>query len=167
MASSSQVETSQGGSYTIEKLEGQVNFNYWKEQIYGVLVIKKLIKPIRLQGVQPDNMDDDDDLAKYTILLSVSKNVYFNVANETTMWGVWQKLSSLYAKESASSRVFLMKKIFQMKMKESTLMGTHLNEFNGLVSKLIAQKIYIDEDMKAVLLLCTLPESWDTFRTCE
>ena len=61
-----------------------MNFNYWKEQIYGVLVIKKLIKPIRLQGIQPDDMDDDawlelDDLAKYTILLSVSKNVYFNV----------------------------------------------------------------------------------------
>ena len=92
-----------------------MNFNYWKEQIYGVLVIKKLIKPIRLQGVQPDDMDDDawlelDDLAKYTILLSVSKNVYFNVANETTAWGVWQKLSSLYAKESTSSRVYLMKR---------------------------------------------------------
>ena len=58
-----------------------------------------------------------------------------------------------------------MKKIFEMKMKEGTPMETHLNEFNGLVSKLIAQKMNIDEDMKAVLLLCTLPESWDTFRT--
>ena len=44
-------------------------------------------------------------------------------------------------------------------------MMTHINEFNGIVSQVINQKLAMDDEFKAAFLLCTLPDSWDTFRT--
>ena len=44
-------------------------------------------------------------------------------------------------------------------------MSTHLSEFNSIFSQLVALKFIIDDEFKATFLLCTLPESWDTFRT--
>ena len=73
-----------------------------------VLVLKKYAKPIRCQGIKPEDMDQDeweemDQLAHATILLSLHESVYFNVAEETTSYGVWEKLCSLYDKQSAAS----------------------------------------------------------------
>ena len=43
--------SSENALFNIEKLEGNNNFSYWKEHIYNVLVQKKQVKPIKLQGV--------------------------------------------------------------------------------------------------------------------
>ena len=52
-----------------------------------------------------------------------------------------------------------------LRMKEGTSMSVHLNEFNSIFSQLTNQKFDIDDEFKATFMLCTLPESWDTFRT--
>ena len=73
MASSS----SKNAVYNIKKLDG-TNFPFWKEQMYNVLVQKKQVKPIKLKGVKPkevtqDDWSDMDELARSTIMLSMSK----------------------------------------------------------------------------------------------
>jgi len=79
--------------YNIKKLDG-TNFPFWKKQIWQVLVQKKQIKPIKYKGIKPENMNEDewsdmDELACSTILLSLAESVYFNIAEETTSYGVW------------------------------------------------------------------------------
>ena len=49
---------SKSTTFNIEKLDG-TNFPFWKEQIYNVLVQKKQVKPIKLKGVKPENMDQE------------------------------------------------------------------------------------------------------------
>ncbi|MCO5563668.1 hypothetical protein L7F22_017315 [Adiantum nelumboides] len=44
-------------------------------------------------------------------------------------------------------------------------MSTHLNEFKTLLSQLQAQEVEFQVFVKAMFLLVTLPNSWDTFRT--
>ena len=44
-------------------------------------------------------------------------------------------------------------------------MSSHLNEFNTIFSQLNAQEVEFADSVKALFLLITLPESWDTFRT--
>ncbi|MCO5593567.1 hypothetical protein L7F22_047581 [Adiantum nelumboides] len=126
--------------FNIEKLEGH-NYAYWKEQIYNVLVQKKQSKPIRLQGVKPDDMNADDwieldELARSTIMLSLHKSVYFNVKDTSGAYGVCSALSNLYEKKSAASQVYWLKKLIDLRMKESTPMSNHLNEFHTIVSQL-------------------------------
>ena len=69
--------------FNIEKLDG-TNFPFWKEQIYNVLVQKKQVKPLKLQGIKPEDMSKNDwvemdKLARSTIMLMPSKSVFFNV----------------------------------------------------------------------------------------
>ena len=102
---------------------------------------KKQIKLIKLKGEWPegskaDEWEELDELACSTIMLTLSENVYFNVAKETMAYGVWQKLCDLYEKQSASSQIYWLKKLVDLKMKEGTSMYNHINEFHTIFSQL-------------------------------
>ena len=159
---------SEGGLlFNIEKLNG-TNFPFWKEQIYNVLVQKKQIKPIKQKGVKPEDMEQDDweeldELARSTIMLTLTKSVYFNVKEMKTTYELWQKLCGLYEQKSATSQVYWLKQLVDLKMKEGTAMLSHLNDFNTIFSNLSAQDVEFEDSVKALFLLITLPESWDIF----
>ena len=94
--------SSETSLYNIKKLDGS-NFPFCKKQIWHVLVQKKQVQPIKLKGVKPEGMNeadqlDLDELACSMIMLTLAESVYFNVAEETTSFGVWQKLCGLYEK---------------------------------------------------------------------
>ena len=46
-------------------------------------------------------------------------------------------------------------------MKEGTNIVYHLNVFNTLMCQFTRIRVKIEEEDKAIMLLCTLPESWD------
>ena len=69
-------------------------------------------------------------------------------------------LSKLYEKPSASNKVFLMKRLF--KMSKSGSVADHLNEFNTLTSQLRSVKVNFDDEVRALLILCSLPERWNS-----
>ena len=69
-----------------------------------------------------------------TIRLFLASLVAFNILKEKTTEGVMSALSKLYEKPSASNKVFLMKRLFNMKMSEGGSVADHLNEFNTLTS---------------------------------
>ena len=61
-----------------------------------------------------------------------------------------------------------MKRLFNMKMIEGGPFANHLNEFNAITSQLSFVGVYSDEEIKeigeeirALLILCSLPESWN------
>ena len=45
-------------------------------------------------------------------------------------------------------------------MKEGTKITGHLNVFNTIICQLSSMDVKIDDEDKAVNLLCSLPESW-------
>ena len=47
-----------------------------------------------------------------------------------------------------------------MRMKEGMNIADHFNFFNTLIFQLSSMDVKIDDEDKAVNLLCTLPESW-------
>ena len=69
-----------------------------------------------------------------TIQLCLASSVAFNILKEKTTEGVMSALSKLYKKPSASNKVFLMTRLFNMKMSESGSVANHLNDFNTLTS---------------------------------
>ncbi|MCO5578880.1 hypothetical protein L7F22_032727 [Adiantum nelumboides] len=50
-------------------------------------------------------------------------------------------------------------------MKESASVASHINDFDSLFPQICAQRINIDDEMKAIFLLCSLPPSWNIFCT--
>ena len=102
---------------------------------------KKQIKPIKLKGERPEDMEADeweelDKLACSSIILTLAKNVCFNVEEERTAYGAWQKLCDLYEKQSTASHIYGLNKLVDLKMKEGTAMSNQLNEFHIIFSQL-------------------------------
>ena len=66
-------------------------------------------------------------------------------------------LSSIYKKPSANNKVHLVKKLFNLKKAEGTLVAQHLNEFNTITNQLSMVEIEFDDEIRALILLATLP----------
>ena len=64
-------------------------------------------------------------------------------------------LYKLYEKPSASNKVFLMKRLFNMKMLEGGSVANHLNDFNIVTSQLSSLGLNFDDDVRALLFLCS------------
>jgi acyl-activating enzyme 14 len=58
-----------------------------------------------------------------------------------------------------------MKKLFNLKMTESTSVTQHLNNFNTITNQLSSVEIEFDDEIRALILLASLPSSWEGMRT--
>ena len=52
-----------------------------------------------------------------------------------------------------------MKRLFNMKMSEGGCVANHLNEFNTITNQLSSVKLDFDDELRALLILCSLLES--------
>ena len=48
-----------------------------------------------------------------------------------------------------------------MKMSEGGSVADHLNEFNMVTNQLSSIKVDFDDEVRALLILCSLPKSWN------
>jgi hypothetical protein len=87
--------------------------------------------------------------------------VAFNISKEKTMKALMDALATLYEKPSSSNKVFLIKILFNMNMSEGGSVADHLNEFNMVTNQLISIKVDFDDEVRALLILCSLSESWN------
>ena len=95
--------------------------------------------------------------------MHLAENVYFNMAKETTTFKLWEKLQAVYEKQSSSSKLILIRKLFNMKMRETDPATSHINTFSRVLSELSSQGINFEEEVKALALLSSLPTSWEVF----
>jgi hypothetical protein len=93
--------------------------------------------------------------------LSLAASVAFNISKEKTTKELMDTLDKLYEKPSTSNKVFIMKILFNMKMSEGGSVADHLNEFNTVTNQLSFVKVDFDDEVRALLILCSLPESWN------
>ena len=56
-----------------------------------------------------------------------------------------------------------MKKLFNMKMNEGSSVQDHVNEFNTITNQLTSVKIEFEDEVRALLILCSLLDSWNSF----
>lgn len=155
------------GKFRVEKFNNQ-NFQLWKMQMEDYLYQKYLYFPLngkenKLASMKDEEWDILDRKALGTIQLCLAMPVAFNISSEMTMEDLMKKLSSLYEKPSASNKVFVMKRLFNMNMSEGGSITDHLNEFNTVNSKLSSVKVNFDYEIRDLLILCSFPESWNSF----
>ena len=86
------------------------------------------------------------------IRLTLSRSVAHNVTKEKTTTELMSALSGMYEKPSANNKVHL-------KMAEGTPVTQHLNEFNTITNQLSSVEIDFDDEIRALILLASLPNS--------
>ncbi|MCO5588661.1 hypothetical protein L7F22_042619 [Adiantum nelumboides] len=106
-----------------------------------------------------------DDLCESTIRLHLGKSIYFFMLECESAYAVWQKLCNTYEKNTASNKVLLMQKLFNLHMQESISIANHNNDFDSFFVQIRVQSMNMDGEMKSIFLFCSLPPSWDIFYT--
>jgi hypothetical protein len=54
-----------------------------------------------------------------------------------------------------------MKRLFNMKMSEGGFIADHLNEFNMVTNQLNYVKVHFDDEVRALIIMCSFPEMWN------
>ena len=98
------------------------------------------------------------------IRLILSKSVAHNVIKEKITANLMKALSSMYEKPSANNKAYLMKKLFNLKMVENVSVAQHLNEFNTITNQLSYVEIDFYDEICALIVLASLPNSWEVIR---
>jgi hypothetical protein len=153
------------GKFRVEKFKGQ-NYQLWKMHMEDYLYQKNLFLPLggiakKSAATKDEEWEILDRKALGTIWLSLAASVAFNISNEKTMKGLMDALAKLYEKPSMSNKVFLMKRLFNMKMSEGGSVADHLNNFNTVTNQLSSVKVNFDDEVRALLILCSLPKRWN------
>ena len=103
-----------------------------------------------------------DRKALELIQLTLSRNMAFNIIKEKTTSNLVKALSNMYEKLSAMNKVYLMRRLFNLQMSEGGSIVDHINEFNMIISQLSSMEINFEDEIKALILMSSLLESWDT-----
>jgi hypothetical protein len=142
------------------------NYSVWKTKMEEILYVKDLYEPI-LNETRPSGRVDSEwknwnRKAVGTIRQFVDNSVLQHIANDTNAYELWKKLEAMYERKNALSKASLMRKLVKLEYHDGDSIGVHLNDFQGMVNQLSAMKMSLDDELQALLLLSSLPESWDT-----
>eukprot|EP00253_Pinus_taeda_P003121 PITA_03121 len=129
------------GKIEIQKFNGQ-SFELWKLKMEDLLVDKDqwiAVDPgTKTTGVTDEEWKKLDRKAKSTIRLCVSDLVLLNVSGEATTKALWDKLGTLYQSKSLVNKLFLWKKLYNLRMKDGDSMTKHMNAFNTVFDEIVS-----------------------------
>src|SRR5436189_2232937 len=150
--------TTTATKFEVEKFDGKINFLLWKMRVTSLLVKEGSYQALQEIRKKPSTMDEDDwkeiDVkAKATIILCLSDEVLYNVLNEDTAAGMWNRLESLYMTKSLSNKLYMKKQLYCLRVAEGTPILQHLNDFNKIM---LALEVKMEEEDKALILLSSL-----------
>jgi hypothetical protein len=146
----------------IMNFNGQ-HFELWKLKMEDQLVDRDHWITVDL-GTEPTGTSTYDwkkldRKVKRKIGLCLSDSILMNVLEEATTKDLWDKLGKLYPSNSPINKLFLRKKLSNLRMRDGDLVADHLNAFNTMVIHLVSVEINILDEDKCISLLCSLPDS--------
>mgnify|MGYP000238107944 CR=1 FL=1 len=107
---------------SLRRFDGS-NFNFLKEQMQDYLIIKGQIDPIENENApeiyKANEWQKLDRIVRATIWMHLSESVYITVQSCTTAFELWKKLSETYEKKVASTKMYLIRCLYNLRMKES------------------------------------------------
>ncbi len=130
----------------------------------NLLYCLDLYDPITGDSAKPENKSEDDwkklnHKTVGTIRRWVDMSVFHHVSAETNAQSLWEKLESLFERKTAQNKAFTIRKLVNLKLKEGQSISEHLNYFQNLINQLTTMKMALDDELQALLLLSSLPES--------
>ncbi|MFQ6656019.1 hypothetical protein Gotur_026302, partial [Gossypium turneri] len=96
--------------------------------------------------------------------LCLANTVLQEVLMENTSSALWKRLETLYATKSLANRLVLKQRLLTFRMNEGELLRDHIIQFITLLNNLKNVEVHIHDEDQAMLLLCSLPPSYKSFR---
>ena len=158
-----------GSKWDIEKFTGSNNFGLWKVKMQAMLIQQQCEKALKGEGALPVTMSQAEktemvDKTRSDIILCLRDKVLRDVAKEPTAASMLSKLESLYMTKSLAHRQFLKQQLNSFKMVESKTVTEQLTDLNKMLDDLENIEVQLEDVDKAILLLCALPRSFESFK---
>ena len=132
----------------------------------GILFLKDCDKA--LEAKKPEDMSEyawrilNKKVVTY-IKMVVSDEILVDLKGLESASKIWAKLKATYENSLPVNQVHLMRKLVGMQLDESKSAAEHLSLFTGTLSQLQDSGMApFDDKLKAIFLLMTLPNSWET-----
>ena len=157
-------------SYAIQQFDGKGSFTLWQRRVKDILVQQGLVKALKGKDGKPEGMKDDmweelESQCVSTIRLYIADNIINNVMDEDSPSALWDKLEKLYLAKSLTNKLHLKRQLYKLKMDDGDNLMDHMNVFNGCLDQLRKVDVNIEEEDKALLLLTSLPDSYENLVT--
>jgi hypothetical protein len=145
------------------------NFTTWKYRMELVLKSRRLWKYVDGTAVRTardtpevkDEYEENDQLAHSQIALTVSDSVISHLRATTTAKEAWIKICSVFEQKGLAAKVFLRRKLLNLKKDAPTPMQEHINTVRDLAEQLNAIGAPISDGDLAITLLCSLSDAYD------
>ncbi|KAL0440732.1 UNVERIFIED_CONTAM: Retrovirus-related Pol polyprotein from transposon TNT 1-94 [Sesamum radiatum] len=89
----------------------------------------------------------------------------YHVMNLKSPDEVWKKLEIQFMSKSIIKKLYLKQRLYGLKMQEGSDLGQHINVFNHIITDLARLDVSIENEDKAMILLCSLPFSYEHLMT--
>ena len=163
------MKAAMNSQFTVEQFNGKGSFTLWQRRVKDILVQQGLAKALKgkekPEGMKADEWEDLESRCVSTIRLCVADNIINNVMDEDSAAGLWEKLEKLYLAKSLTNKLHLKRQLYRLKMEDGGNLMEHMNLFNGFLDQLKRVDVKIEEEDKALLLLTSLPDSYDNLVT--
>ena len=150
----------------IDKLDGS-NYDSWKLLMKSLLIQNELCNVTCGSIVKTENnakdFDKVDQKALAAIMLNVKTQLLMNIKNCKTAAECWGKLEMMYKHTGPGRKVTLFKTLIHARVQQDGRLDEHVNKFTEVVEKLSELGITIQDEVLSILLLCSLPSSYENF----
>ena len=98
------------------------------------LIVKGKIDPI--ENENPPKVYKANEWLKLDRIIHATIRMHFTLQSCSTTFELWKTLSETYEKKVASTKMYLIRLLYNLRMKESDLVHAHLNEYESLSSQI-------------------------------
>lgn len=152
------------------------NYETWRIQVKALLVKNDEWEYVSGETPKPEagaseeaklklkEWTKNDNKAMSTIILSISPAQLKQVKNCETSKELWLKLEKLFYSKGPARKVTLLNQLTGQRMVEGEDVKDHISTFFDIVDKLAEMNIDINADLLSVMLLQSLPPSYENFR---
>src|SRR5207249_7453826 len=102
--------------------------------------------------------------AQSDLVLAMSPAELLQVKGSETSHVMWTKLHAIYESKGPARKASLLKTLILNKMQEQEETRAYLRRFFDVVDKLQEMELQINQELLAIILLYSLPDSFNNFR---
>jgi hypothetical protein len=167
------------GSNQLARIEtlNKENYDTWKMQMEALLIKNDawsyvngaMVKPAVVVGdveseAAAQQWARNDSKAKSDIILAINPSELKQIKGCGSSREVWLKLEGIYQSKGPARKATLLKQLTLQRMEESGDVREHIDMFFDAVDKLQEMEVEINRDLLAIMLLYSLPDSFENFR---
>lgn len=153
------------------------NYETWKLQMRAILIKNDAWGYVSGTISKPTVIDADaasaeaerqwiatDLKAQSDIILAMNPSEIKQTKGCETSRAIWQKLEGIYQSMGPARKATLLNRLMSLKLQDGDDAREHSRRFFDTVDKLSEMEVEINQELLAVMLLRSLPESYENFR---